>query len=131
MHQRIVYALCTISVMLIGLASRKYRDSLLPFLAQYAGDTLWGLTLFFVIGFLFTNRPAKQRWIIALLISLSIEVSQLYHAPWIDSVRRTTLGGLILGFRFLWTDLACYFFGISTGALVDSLLNRKFSREHN
>ena len=28
-----------------------------------------------------------------------VEVGQLYHAPWIDSIRRTTLGGLVLGLR--------------------------------
>ncbi|MGC1717640.1 MAG: DUF2809 domain-containing protein [Isosphaeraceae bacterium] len=43
----------------------------------------------------------------------------MYHAPWIDSIRQTTLGGLILGFGFLWSDLACYAVGVVLGVLVD------------
>ena len=46
-----------------------------------------------------------------MILSIAVELSQLYHAPWIDSIRQTTLGGLILGFGFLWSDLACYAVG--------------------
>ena len=44
---------------------------------------------------------------------------QLYHAPWIDSIRRTTLGGLVLGFDFVWSDLACYAVGVGLGILIE------------
>ena len=37
---------------------------------------------------------------LAMAFSIAIELSQLYHAPWIDSIRQTTLGGLILGLAF-------------------------------
>jgi hypothetical protein len=46
-----------------------------------------------------------------------IEMSQPYHAPWIDSIRRTTLGGLALGYGLVWGDLACYAVGIGFGAI--------------
>ena len=62
--------------------------------------------------------PRASTWTVALLamaFSVLIEVSQLYHAPWIDSIRRTTLGGLVLGFGFLWSDLACYAAGVGLG----------------
>ena len=58
---------------------------------------------------------------VALSFSYLIEVSQLYHAPWIDSIRATTLGGLVLGFGFLWSDIACYTVGVTLGFWVDSL----------
>jgi Protein of unknown function (DUF2809) len=47
-----------------------------------------------------------------------VEVGQLYHAPWIDSIRRTTLGRPILGFDFVWSDLACYALGDGPGILI-------------
>ena len=56
---------------------------------------------------------------LALAFSVAVELSQLYHAPWIDSIRHTTIGGLILGFGFLWSDLACYALGVVLGVLVD------------
>ena len=51
--------------------------------------------------------------------SVAVELSQLYHAPWIDSIRHTTIGGLILGFGFLWSDLACYSLGVGLGVLIE------------
>jgi hypothetical protein len=52
-------------------------------------------------------------------ISVLVETSQLYHAPWIDTVRSTFLGAVILGSGFLWSDLACYFVGTAGGLAVD------------
>ena len=34
----------------------------------------------------------------ALLFSYAIEFSQLYQAEWINALRHTALGGLVLGF---------------------------------
>ena len=56
--------------------------------------------------------------------SYSIEISQLYHAPWIDAIRNTILGGLILGFGFLWSDLVCYTIGIIIGIIIDIMINK-------
>ena len=59
--------------------------------------------------------------ILAMSLSVAAEVGQLYHAPWIDSIRRTTLGGLILGFDFVWSDLACYAAGVGLGVAVERI----------
>ena len=56
---------------------------------------------------------------LAMAFSVAVELSQLYHAPWIDSIRHTTLGGLILGFGFVWSDLVCYALGVGLGVLVE------------
>jgi len=49
------------------------------------------------------------------------EVSQFYHAPWIDSIRSTTLGGLVLGFGFKLSDLVCYCVGVFVGYALSVL----------
>lgn len=87
--------------------------------ATYAGDTFWALVAFLGIGLLL---PRASTWRVALLamsFSATIEVSQLYHAPWIDSIRRTTVGGLVLSYGCLWSDLACYTVGVGTGMLAE------------
>jgi len=66
--------------------------------------------------------PLKSRGGIAVAIAFLVEFSQLYHAPWIDSIRHTWLGGLVLGFGFLWTDLVCYTAGIAIGLTLLHLL---------
>lgn len=123
-RERAVYFLSAIAILLAGLASRRFRNSLPTFLAEYAGDTLWALMLFLLISMIITNQPLKTRMATSLTLSFLVELSQLYHAPWIESIRRTTLGGLVLGFGFLWSDLVCYSVGITLGAIAELILKR-------
>jgi hypothetical protein len=103
----------------LGIGSRRYAEHLPGFVAAYAGDTLWAFVAFLGIGLLL---PRTSTWAVAVLamsFSVLIEMSQLYHAPWIDSIRHTTLGGLALGYGFLWGDLACYAVGVGPGILIE------------
>jgi hypothetical protein len=114
----IVLLLLTVA---LGLGSRRYATSLPRFVAAYAGDTLWATAAFLGIGLLL---PRASTWRVALLamsLSVLVEVGQLYHAPWIDSIRRTRLGGLILGYDFVWSDLACYAAGVALGILIERI----------
>lgn len=119
MKRRLVYMLFAILTMLVGLASRRFRQQLPTFIGEYSGDVLWALMLFLVVSFVLAGRPLFLRWFISLILVFAVEVSQLYHAPWIDGIRSTTLGGLVLGFGFLWSDLVCYLVGIAAGVLAD------------
>ena len=103
----------------LGIGSRRFGDALPGFIAAYAGDTLWALAAFLGIGMVL---PRASTWTVALLaisLSFAVELSQLYHAPWIDSLRSTTVGGLLMGFGFLWSDLACYAVGVGIGVLIE------------
>lgn len=101
------------------LASRLYRKHFPQFLADFAGDTLWALMLYLVASTLFAGRPTTVRAAISLALAFLVEVSQLCHASWIDSIRQTTLGGLVLGVGFLWSDLVGYSAGIALGAAME------------
>ena len=118
-----------IATMLVGLASRRYRERLPSFVGEYSGDTLWALMLFLFVSVVLARRPIVQRCSISMALAFSVEVSQLYRAPWIDSIRNTTLGGLVLGFGFLWTDLVCSAVGNALGALVEFGLTRMAKSE--
>ncbi len=115
-------ALAAAVVVALGLGSRKFARALPEVIAAYAGDTLWALATFLGIGMLRPSLSTRGAAILALLFSLAIELSQLYHVPWIDSIRATTLGGLVLGFGFLWSDLACYAVGVALGGALDGWL---------
>lgn len=103
----------------LGLASRQYQEFLPEFLAAYAGDTLWGLAVFFLFALLICKAGTWLPALCALLLSWGIEFSQMYHADWIDAIRATTLGGLILGYEFVVSDLVCYTVGILIGVMID------------
>ena len=110
--------------MALGLLSRKI-SGLPKIIELYSGDILWALMVFLLFAFLFNKKSTIFIISWAIIFSYSIEISQLYHAPWIDAIRNTTLGGLILGFGFLWSDLICYTIGIIIGIIIEKLLNKK------
>jgi hypothetical protein len=105
--------------MLLGLASRRYGHWLPWWAAAYAGDALWALLVFWLVGL---GRPrwrsrgvASAAWCFAI----AIEISQLYHAPWLNALRHTTLGSLVLGQGFLWSDIGCYTVGVLAGYALE------------
>jgi Protein of unknown function (DUF2809) len=118
-RNRLLYLLIGCVVVLLALATRRYAAFLPEFIATYAGDTLWAVMAFLVFGFVFPRWSTARVAAAALLLSYADEVSQLYHAPWIDSVRGTWLGGLVLGFGFLWSDILCYTIGVMLGAVAE------------
>jgi len=121
-RNRLGYAAVIGGVVAAGLASRSPLAKHLPvFIATYAGDTLWALTVFLALGFVFPRARTVLLASVAIALSFGVEVSQLYHAEWIDAVRATRIGALALGFGFKWTDLLCYTVGCAIGAAGEIL----------
>ncbi|MEG2290515.1 MAG: DUF2809 domain-containing protein [Clostridium sp.] len=81
------------------------------------------------IGFGFSLSKSKIKYVAigALIFSYGIELSQLYQGQWINVLRDTTIGGLILGHGFLFSDLICYTVGIAIGIIFEVIL-RKFRK---
>ena len=104
-----------------GLASRAYADALPPFVARYAGDALWAALVFWLLALAWRRSSTAAITVASLVIAFATEISQLYHASWIDSLRATWFGGLVLGSGFLWSDLVCYAAGIAIAAGCDTL----------
>jgi hypothetical protein len=129
-RNRISYLIYAIAVAILGLCSRRYSHLLPESLASYAGDTLWALMVFLGIGMSFTRWSTMRVSVTALLFAFTIELSQLYHSAWLDQIRHTRVGGLILGYGFLWTDLLCYGVGIATGWILEILLKGQKMRLH-
>jgi hypothetical protein len=103
-----------------GLASRRFGSVLPDVVARYAGDTLWATMMFWLLSLVRPGATPLRLALGALSISYAVELSQLYHAPWIDSIRATVVGGLVLGRGFLWSDLVCYAAGVAIAAAVDA-----------
>jgi hypothetical protein len=107
-----------------GLASRRYPDSLPEFIARYAGDTLWAALVFWLLAIVWRRASPIRLGFVAATIAFIVEFSQLFHSGWIDSLRATAVGGLILGSGFLWSDLACYVVGVGLAAGIDVAISR-------
>ena len=101
---RLLYFFLVIVTIAMGIASRELSPFLPDWISLYAGDVLWAALVFFLVAFLFAKMPTYA------------------VAPWIDGLRATALGHLVLGDTFVVSDLFCYAGGICLGVVVDLLL---------
>jgi glycopeptide antibiotics resistance protein len=125
------YATAVVLAILLGLASRRYGDFLPVFIAENAGDTLWAMMVYFGFRFLLVDkRPSYSFWL-SILFSYGIELSQLYQAEWVNLLRSTTLGALVLGRGFLMVDLVRYTVGILIAASVDKWVHTSHSKRRD
>ncbi|MCI4170032.1 ribosomal maturation YjgA family protein [Bacillus spizizenii] len=120
-RNRWIYATVTILIMVLGLGSRAFSNVLPNTINTYLGDSLWAAMIFTGCGFLFQKMKTMLTVIISLSFCFIIEISQLYHAEWIDRIRDTSLGGLVLGYGFLWSDIEAYTIGIAFCAAIELL----------
>lgn len=111
-------------VICCGLNCRTEWLSLPWFFAKYAADALWALMFFLGFGLLLPARRTATAAGMAALVCATVEVSQLYHAPWIDEIRRTWFGRMALGDTFGWGDMAAYLVGIVVGAVAEWSVRR-------
>ncbi len=117
-----------VATVVSGLASRRWAAALPAFIASYAGDVLWASTVVWLLALLWPRTSTPRLASSALAIAVAVELTQLYRAPWIDGIRATRLGALVLGQGFLWSDLACYAVGVSLAACLDWWLVRPRGR---
>lgn len=125
---RVPYVISVIIVVILGMSSRTYSDSLPDFVAQHFGDALWASMIYFGVRLLFVNKSLFWTAGISLIFCFAIECSQLYQADWINGIRATRLGALILGKGFLTVDLVRYSVGIVISLGIDKYI---FNRSAN
>jgi hypothetical protein len=103
----------------LGILSRKFSYLLADVINTYLGDAIWAAMIYVMMAFVFANKLPKQIAVFSLLFCYAIELSQLYQTPWINNIRNTTLGALVLGSGFLWSDLLAYALGIMVALVVE------------
>lgn len=118
-RSRPLYVLLVIAVVAAGLFWRSGIVPLPHWLSNHGGDALWALMVFVGFGLLLPRASTVTLTLLALGVAWGVECSQLYHAPWIDALRATIPGRLVLGNTFCWADLIAYAVGVGGGALVE------------
>jgi len=120
MKDRFIYLGAAGLLIVLGLAARACSENLPGFIAAHAGDALWAAMVYFGFRALFVRRGRLWAFFAALCFSFAIEFSQLYQAEWINEVRGTVLGALVLGRGFLAIDLVRYFVGCAIFFAADT-----------
>ena len=120
-RNRFLYTLILAVVVFLGLMSRHLSAHLPHAINLMLGDAIWASMIFVMLAIILKKTSTTRVALASLLFCYAIEITQLYHAPWINSIRATRLGGLALGYGFLWSDLAAYTIGVSVAALIEKL----------
>lgn len=128
-RRHFIYIFLVISTIVIGLLSR--ADFIPILIYPYLGDVLYALMVFFLLGLLFPSMHSIKLSLFAIIICFLIEVSQLYQADWINAIRNTRLGGLLLGYGFIWSDLISYLIGGLLGFSIELFLINKYANISN
>lgn len=123
-RHRLIYAAAVLAVIAAGLASRRYPGLLPASWGKYPGDALWALMVMLLCGLARPRWSVARTALTALAISFAVEFSQLYQAPWINAIRHTTPGHLVLGSGFNVGDLLAYAVGVAAGAVAELLMLR-------
>lgn len=107
----LAYIILMVVLIIAGLLSRKIH-----FLPAETGDALWAMTLFCFIKLVWHKANLRKVALATLFIAYAVEFSQLIRWEWLNNLRSTTIGHLLLGQGFLWVDLLAYTIGV--GAMV-------------
>src|SRR5690242_17842921 len=106
--------ICLLSLALLSVLVGYWLRFFAPISPSFR-DVLGGVAyvVFFVLVFGATLARASSRniAIAVLLITCVLEFLQLWHPPWLEAIRRTLAGRLLLGTTFEWKDFPPYFFG--------------------
>lgn len=121
-RRRIVLAAVLGIVIVLGLASRKFGHQLPAFLAAHAGDALWTVAVYLALAIVFPRWQPLRLGLAALAVSFAVETSQLLRVEWLDQLRRTLPGRLLLGSGFLWIDLVRYAAGAAIATAADGIV---------
>ena len=130
-RNRVTYLNLVILTIALGLFTRsrfipiELKDS---FLIIYAGDTLWAAMVYYIFCIVFPRHSPLRIIIYALTFSYTIELLQLWQVGWLNQIRNTRIGTLILGRGFLWTDFLCYSVGVVLAYLTTHIRSDKPNR---
>jgi hypothetical protein len=116
---RSAYVACALATVLVGLALHLGGSSLPPAVRDVIGDALWAFMLACWVSAVWPRLARGARAALALGTCWAVELSQLYHTPGLDELRRTTLGHLVLGSGFDARDLAAYALGVLAAVLIE------------
>ena len=121
-RKRSTSLLLILMVTVVGGSSRLPVSEASPeFFRTYAGDTFWALLVYVCLGFLFPSWSIRCLGVLTLFLAYGVEIFQLYQAPWIQAVRETIFGKILLGSGFLWSDFVCYTLGTAMGVLGEGI----------
>ncbi len=118
--------LVIIALMVTGYWLRFYAP-IDPQWRDRSGGVAYVIFWILVYAWVRPKAPALLVAIAVLSITCCLEFLQQWHPAWLEAIRRTWPGRLILGTTFEWSDFPPYF----VGAFIGFFLMRLFALRQN
>jgi Protein of unknown function (DUF2809) len=122
-RSRLVFFVNILAIVPLGYIVR--FSHILPEYIHDVGGSI-AYEIFWILLWL-SIQPLANRRLTAIWVCLgtcAIEFLQLYQPSWLQAVRATLPGRLVLGTTFAWSDFPAYAIGSYLGWLWVSLLDR-------
>src|SRR5688500_10481702 len=100
LRTRASFVALAVETIAIGLRVHLHGHVLGAALRDMLGDARWAAMITCWAGAVAPSASLRTRGIVALAICCAVEISQRYHLPALDALRRTTAGHLVLGSGF-------------------------------
>ena len=114
------YALAVLLTIAAGLASRRWPWLLPEALGKYPGDALYAVMIYWLVALVRPRDGLVRSGAVALALCFAIEGLQLWQPPWLQTIRATTLGHLVLGSHFHAPDLLAYTIGVLAAMTIEA-----------
>ena len=124
LKRRLIYLILLIFCIWLAFATRLHSTWFAPFIVKYGGDTIWAGQFLFFLRIIFIRISLARLAFLNFFLGVLVEISQFYHAAWIDSIRSTVVGEALLGLGFLWSDIICYAIGTLLALAVCVLVDK-------
>ena len=134
MAQRRFILLAVLALLVVGGYWLRFNAPIGPEWRDYSGGVAYVVFWILAYTFLKPTAPALPVSLIVLFLTCCLEFLQQWHPPWLEAIRRTLPGRLVLGTTFSWSDFPPYFVGAFIGFAamrVLGLRQKPFHRERS
>jgi len=124
-RRRVRYLVLAVGTIAVGVMVHLGGTFLPPVFRDVLGDALWAMMIVWWMGVAAPRLPLRTRGLAALAVCVAVELSQCYHTPFLDALRRTLPGHLVLGSGYDPRDFLAYSAGVVLAiVLVRALAER-------
>ena len=129
-YYRQALALSMAVIVPLGLVLKFYQGPGQAWLNDTFGGVPYEIFFVLLAAYIWPAASPGRIAIAVCLATCGLEFLQLWQPPWLQAIRATLPGRLVLGNTFSWTDFPYYFIGSGLGWLGLRRLKRRTLRTY-
>ncbi|MEL7036923.1 MAG: DUF2809 domain-containing protein [Cyanobacteria bacterium J06592_8] len=124
-YRWIIFAI-VITLVPIGLASKFYQGPLEFWINNSFSSIFYEMFWIFLVLLIWPQLSPGWVSFWVFIVTSILEFMQLWKPPFLQAIRATLMGRLLLGVSFVWTDFIYYVIGCTVGWLILRSLKLKY-----